>query len=105
MERTLIVKAVWDAEAQIWVAESDDVPGLATGAVSLDELVDKLNAMIPELLELNRHLTGMSSGNHDTAVAGHAPGFASSSSTSRAPQFEVRATKDHERLTLVHAFA
>ena len=82
MERTHIVTAFWDSEAGIWVAESDDVPGLATGAATLDELVDKLNAMIPELLELNTHLTG-------------AP----------APRFEVRATKDRERLTLVHAFA
>jgi predicted RNase H-like HicB family nuclease len=103
MERTYIVTAFWDADAQIWVAESDDVPGLATGATTLDELVDKLNTMIPELLELNSHLTGMSSGNHDTA--GHEPALACSAPSSRAPQFEVRATKDHERLTLVHAFA
>jgi predicted RNase H-like HicB family nuclease len=82
MERTYIVTAFWDSEAGIWVAESDDVPGLATGAATLDELVDKLNAMIPELLELNSHLTGVP-----------------------APRFEVRATKDRERLTLVHAFA
>ncbi len=82
MERNYIVTAFWDTETQIWVAESDDVPGLATGAATLDELVDKLNVMIPELLELNSHLAGVT-----------------------APQFEVRATKDRERLTLVHAFA
>ncbi len=105
MERTYIVTAFWDAEAQIWVAESEDVPGLATGAATLDELVDKLNTMIPELLELNPHLTGVSSGKHDTVFASHARGLGSSSPTPRAPQFEVRATKAHERLTLVHAFA
>jgi predicted RNase H-like HicB family nuclease len=95
MERTYIVTALWDAEAQIWVAESDDVPGLATGAATLDELVDKLNAMIPELLELNPHSAGASSAKHDTVFAGDAWG----------PHFEVRATKDHEHLTLVHTFA
>ncbi|MGD0289757.1 MAG: DUF1902 domain-containing protein [Candidatus Binataceae bacterium] len=26
--QTFTVRAVWDAEAKVWVAESDDVPGL-----------------------------------------------------------------------------
>lgn len=37
----------------MWVAESDDVPGLATGADTMEELVQKLEELIPELLELN----------------------------------------------------
>jgi predicted RNase H-like HicB family nuclease len=37
----------------VWVATSDDVPGLATGADTLDALVDKLKVVIPELLEAN----------------------------------------------------
>ena len=37
----------------MWVAASDDVPGLATGADTLDALVDKLKVVIPELLEAN----------------------------------------------------
>ena len=53
MERSILVRALWDAQASVWVAESDDVPGLATEAESLDALVHKLNLMIPELLELN----------------------------------------------------
>ncbi|MEX2650497.1 MAG: DUF1902 domain-containing protein [Alphaproteobacteria bacterium] len=47
------VRATWDAEAKVWVAESDDVPGLATGAATIEELLAKLRIMIPELLELN----------------------------------------------------
>jgi hypothetical protein len=43
----------WDAGAAVWVATSDDVPGLATGADTLDALVDKLKVVIPELLEAN----------------------------------------------------
>jgi predicted RNase H-like HicB family nuclease len=47
------VKAEWDAEAGVWVAESDDVPGLATGADTFEELIAKLKLVIPELLEEN----------------------------------------------------
>jgi predicted RNase H-like HicB family nuclease len=50
---TVLVRATWDPEASVYVAESDDVPGLATEAESLDALIVKLTAIIPELLELN----------------------------------------------------
>jgi hypothetical protein len=49
----LTVRAAWDAEASVWVAESDDVPGLITEADDLESLVRKLRVMIPELLEAN----------------------------------------------------
>ena len=51
--QTVVVIANWDEEAGVWVAESDDVPGLATEAATRDELVAKLRVMIPELLEAN----------------------------------------------------
>jgi predicted RNase H-like HicB family nuclease len=47
------VNAEWDAEANVWVATSDDVPGLITEADTLEELQKKLVVMIPELLEAN----------------------------------------------------
>jgi predicted RNase H-like HicB family nuclease len=47
------VRAEWDPEARVWVATSDDVPGLATEAETLDLLQQKLSVMIPELLEAN----------------------------------------------------
>ena len=53
MTASLTVRAVWDDEAQVWVATSDDVPGLATEAESMDVLVEKLKTMIPELLDAN----------------------------------------------------
>ncbi len=53
MAEPLVVRALWDDEARVWVAESDDVPGLATGAATLEELVQRLQVVIPELLELN----------------------------------------------------
>lgn len=52
-EKVLVIRATWDEEARVWVAESDDLPGLATEADSLDALVAKLRIMIPELLEAN----------------------------------------------------
>ncbi|MGH9467557.1 MAG: DUF1902 domain-containing protein [Terriglobales bacterium] len=47
------VRAVWDAEAGVWVAESTDVPGLVTEAPGLDSLKAKLDVLIPELLAAN----------------------------------------------------
>lgn len=47
------VEAFWDRQAQVWVAQSDDVPGLATEADSIESLTNKLRQMIPELLQLN----------------------------------------------------
>lgn len=51
--RPLIVRATWDDEAKVWVATSDDVPGLATEAKTCDALLKKLRVIIPELLEAN----------------------------------------------------
>jgi predicted RNase H-like HicB family nuclease len=46
----------WDAEARVWYVAESDVPGLATGADTLDELVRKLQEVIPELLAVNDQL-------------------------------------------------
>ena len=43
----------WDDEARVWVASSEDVPGLATGADTLEDLIEKLKIVIPELLVEN----------------------------------------------------
>ena len=44
------VTVEWDDEARVWVASSDEVPGLATGADTLEGLIAKLKVVIPELL-------------------------------------------------------
>lgn len=54
----LNIMAEWDDEAQVWVATSDDVPGLVTEAASFDALIKRLQIIIPELMELNCGLTG-----------------------------------------------
>jgi len=79
---TYRIQAFWDVDAKVWVAESQDVPGLATWAANLDDLIAKLVVMIPELLELNQHIV-----------------------QSQPPLFEVHATKDRERFTVIHAAA
>lgn len=51
--RTYVVRASWDDEANVWVAESDDIPGLVTEAATPQALMAKLRILVPELLELN----------------------------------------------------
>ncbi len=48
------VHADWDPEADVWVATSEDVPGLATEASTIETLTEKLRTMIPELLKANQ---------------------------------------------------
>ena len=45
--------AEWDGEAGVWVATSEDVPGLVTEAETVEALMEKLRVLVPELLELN----------------------------------------------------
>jgi len=52
------IRAEWDDEAQVWVATSDDVPGLVTEAATIEDLIERLRAIIPELMELNRGIVG-----------------------------------------------
>ena len=47
------VEVHWDPEASVWYVSDSDVPGLATGADTIEELLRKLEVLIPELLELN----------------------------------------------------
>ncbi|MFZ2540650.1 MAG: DUF1902 domain-containing protein [Gallionella sp.] len=53
MEKALFVRAEWDEEAEVWVATSDDVPGLVAEAGTAEALLAKLRTLIPELLEAN----------------------------------------------------
>ena len=48
------IRFLWDNEAAVWVATSEDVPGLVLESGSFDVLVEKVRHAIPELLELNR---------------------------------------------------
>ena len=45
-----------DDEAGVWYVSDTNVPGLATEADTLPQLLAKLRHLVPELLQLNRHL-------------------------------------------------
>jgi predicted RNase H-like HicB family nuclease len=49
--RLIVVRAVWDSEAGVWMAESEGVPGLVTEADSVEALEAKLPGLIQDLLE------------------------------------------------------
>lgn len=73
-----IVRADYDAEAKSWYVFDSDVPGLSTGASTLEELEAKLPDMIVELLELNEHLfidKGRLSGPHGFRLVAHHEAF------------------------------
>jgi hypothetical protein len=55
---TYRVHADWDPEAEVWVATSADVPGIATEAPTVEALAAKLRILVPELLEANQLLSG-----------------------------------------------
>ena len=58
MQKVLFIRAEWDPEASVRVATSDDVPGLATEADTLEALSAKLDVMVPELLDANGYTDG-----------------------------------------------
>ena len=43
----------WDAEAAVWIATSEDVPGLVLESGSFDALIERVRYAVPELIELN----------------------------------------------------
>ena len=51
------VRAEWDQEAGVWVAESTNLPGLVTEAETAELLLEKLRLMVPELLSYSPDLT------------------------------------------------
>jgi hypothetical protein len=53
MQKPLLIRVDWDEDAAVWTADSDDVPGLATEADTIENLSDKLKHLVPELLALN----------------------------------------------------
>ena len=52
------VKLIWDDEAQVWITESPDIPGLFLESESFDMLIKKVNQAAPELLSLNNQYNG-----------------------------------------------
>lgn len=51
--REYIIDLLWDAEAAVWIATSDNIPGLVLESGSLDALIERVRFAVPELLMLN----------------------------------------------------
>jgi len=49
----LVVIAHWDADAEVWVATSDDIPGLVAEAATQEEMIKELKVLLPLLLAEN----------------------------------------------------
>ena len=47
------VDFLWDEEAAVWVATSEEIPGLVLESGSLDALMERVRHATPELLALN----------------------------------------------------
>jgi hypothetical protein len=48
-----VVNFIWDNEACVWIATSDDIPGLVLESGSFDALLERVRIAVPELLSLN----------------------------------------------------
>ena len=46
------IEAEWDAEADVWVATSPDVPGLVLQGRTHEEIVEKVRLVLPALIEI-----------------------------------------------------
>jgi hypothetical protein len=55
MADSYYVKALWDAEAKVWVSDSN-IPGLVIEADTLAEFESLVQSLAPELLADNVHL-------------------------------------------------
>lgn len=47
------INFTWDNEAAVWIATSDDIPGLVLESGSFDALLERVRIAAPELLALN----------------------------------------------------
>ncbi len=48
-----IINFTWDSEAGVWIATSDDIPGLVLESGSFDALLERTRFAVPELLAFN----------------------------------------------------
>jgi hypothetical protein len=61
MTRAIAVQARWDPEASVWLATSEDVPGLVIEADTWATMIEETRLVLPDLLELQ--------GEHDRKIS------------------------------------
>jgi hypothetical protein len=75
MTRSITIDARWDGEASVWIATSDDVPGLVVEVDAWPVMIEEVRLVLPDLLELageradNLSLTFRAEEHLDVAVA------------------------------------
>ncbi|MBQ6774418.1 MAG: DUF1902 domain-containing protein [Synergistaceae bacterium] len=47
------IKLLWDNDAAVWIATSEDLPSMTLEAGSCDALIERVKYTLPELLELS----------------------------------------------------
>jgi hypothetical protein len=53
MTRDIIIHARWDGESSVWLATSEDVPGLVVEADTWPAMINEVQLVLPELLEVS----------------------------------------------------
>ena len=53
MSRSITIDARWDAEASVWIATSNEVPGLVVEADTWPAMIEEVRLVLPDLLELS----------------------------------------------------
>lgn len=48
-----VIKFKWDNEAQVWIATSEDIPGLVLESDSFNDLLERTRIAVPVLPALN----------------------------------------------------
>jgi hypothetical protein len=55
---SLRVRAEWDDNAMTWIATSEDIAGLTAAAPSLDQLLDRLRAIVEQFNTVRKNRFG-----------------------------------------------
>lgn len=50
------ISCAYDEDAGVWYVEESDLPGLHIEAARLEDMVQEIRALVPELVRLNRDL-------------------------------------------------
>ena len=52
MARDITIQARWDSEGSVWLATSNDVPGLVVEANTWPDMINEVELILPELLDV-----------------------------------------------------
>lgn len=53
MTKEIHIDARWDDEVRVWIATSENAPGLVVEASSWQTMIDEVRIVLPDLLEID----------------------------------------------------